>query len=177
MQDYEKLYNFGETNSYIYTICEIPKGSSHKVEFNREKKLFELDRVEPNIFAKPASYGFIPQTTDEDNDPLDTLILTEEPVPIGVVVKAKVVGVLNFVDQGENDHKIICVPEDDRNEGSTIKDINDVNEQLKQQIEHHFSHYKDLKRPGTTDVQGWGDAAAAWVVIADCVNRYNQNKT
>ena len=174
MHDYEKLYNFGEIGKYIFTVSEIPKGSTHKVEFNRDTKVFELDRVEPTIFAKPVSYGFIPQTTDEDNDPLDTLILTDEPVSTGVVVKAKVVGVLNFEDQGENDHKIVCVPEDDRHEGNSINDISDLNEQLKKQIEHHFAHYKDLKRPGTTNVIGWGDAAAAWGVITDCVNRYKQ---
>lgn len=174
MQDYETLYNFGETNNFINTVCEIPKGSMLKVEFNREKKVFELDRVEPSIFAKPVSYGFIPQTTDEDSDPLDTLIVTEEPIPTGVVVKAKVIGVLNFVDQGENDHKIICVPEDDRNEGGSLKDISDLNETYKNQIEHHFAHYKDLNRPGSTEVKGWGDAAAAWVIIEDCVNRYKQ---
>ena len=175
MQDYEKLYNFGETNNFIYTVCEIPKGSTHKIEFNRETKAFELDRVEPNIFAKPTSYGFIPRTTDEDNDPLDTLIITDQPILTGVVVKARVVGVLNFVDQGENDHKIICVPEDDRNSGSTLKDIFDINEQFKKQIEHHFMHYKDLKKLGTTEVQGWGDTKTAWSVIEDCINRYNKN--
>jgi inorganic pyrophosphatase len=175
MQDYEKLYDFGETNNFIYTVCEIPKGSTHKVEFIRDKKVFELDRVEPLIFAKPVSYGFIPQTTDEDEDPLDTLIITDEPVSTGVVVKARVIGLLKFVDQGENDHKILCVPEDDRNSGDAIKNLSDLNEQLKKQIEHHFTHYKDLKSPGTTKVEGWGDAAAAWEIIAECVNRYKQN--
>lgn len=175
MQDYENLYNFGETNSFIYTICEIPKGSTLKIEFIRDKKVFELDRVEPAIFAKPVSYGFIPQTTDEDGDPLDSLIVTDEPIPTGVVIKARVVGVLNFVDQGENDHKIVCVPEDDRQNGDSIKDISDLNEQYKRQIEHHFTHYKDLKKPDTTKVEGWGDAGAAWVIIGDCVGRYHKS--
>ena len=110
MQDYEKIYNFGETGNFIYTVSEVPKGSIQKVEFNRETKFFELDRVEPMIFAKPASYGFIPRTTDEDNDPLDTLILTDEPIATGVVVKARVVGVLNFVDQGEMITRFLCFP-------------------------------------------------------------------
>jgi len=175
--DYESVYNFGELNSFIYTVNEIPKGSIQKVEFNTERKTFELDRVEPQIFAKPTNYGFIPQTVDEDGDPLDTLIITDEPIATGVVVKARVIGVLNFVDGGENDHKIVCVPEDDRQEGNTLKDIGDLNEQLKKQIEHHFAHYKDLKRPGTTQVGGFGDAAAAWVVIQDCIDRYVQPKT
>jgi inorganic pyrophosphatase len=174
MQDYEKLYDFGEPNKFVYTVCEIPKGSTHKIEYIRDKKVFELDRVEPTIFAKPVSYGFIPRTTDEDGDPLDTLIITNEPVSTAIVVKAKVIGVLNFVDQGENDHKIVCVPEDDRDSGDNVHDIGDLNEQLKRQIEHHFSHYKDLKAPGSTEVKGWGDARAAWEVIQACAGRYNQ---
>lgn len=170
--DYEKIYNFGEKGNYVYTVCEIPKGSILKIENNREKKTFELDRVEPSIFAKPTSYGFIPQTTDEDGDALDTLILADEPLPTGLVVKAKVIGVLNFVDDGENDHKIVCVPEDDRNTGDSINSLDDISDQLKKQIEHHFNHYKDLKKPGSTKVEGWGDVVAAWAVIEDCIARY-----
>jgi inorganic pyrophosphatase len=170
--DYEAEYDLGENGNYVNTVCEIPKGSILKLEYSRDKKTFELDRVEPSIFAKPTSYGFIPQTTDEDGDALDTLIITDEPVPTGVVVKAKVIGVLNFVDDGENDHKIVCVPHDDRNTGDAINSLDDLSPQAKKQIEHHFSHYKDLKKPGSTEVEGWGDAAAAWAVIEECSQRY-----
>lgn len=170
--DYDQLFDAGLAGEYINTIVEIPKGSMNKIEYDREKKVFILDRVEPGIFAKPVNYGFIPQTTDEDGDPLDTLIMTDEPLPTGVVVKAKVVAVLNFVDGGENDHKIICVPEDDRHWGNPVKDLNDLSEAWKRQIEHHFNHYKDLKKPGTTTVEGWGDAAEAWKIIAVCQANY-----
>lgn len=170
--DYEKIYNFGEKDEYIYTVCEISKGSILKIEYERDKKTFELDRVEPAIFAKPTSYGFIPQTTDDDGDALDTLIIAEEPIPTGVVVRAKVIGVLNFVDGGDIDHKIVCVPDDDRNTGDSISSLDDLSEGLKKQIEHHFNHYKDLKKPGTTNVEGWGDAVAAWTVIESCVTKY-----
>ncbi|MDB5182833.1 MAG: ppa [Candidatus Saccharibacteria bacterium] len=168
MADYDELYDAGVEGEFINTVIEIPKGSMLKVEYDREKKTFILDRVEPGIFAKPVSYGFIPRTTDEDGDALDTLLICEEGVPMGVVVKATVIGVLNFVDGGEKDFKIICVPEDDRHAGNTIKSLDDLTAGLKQQIEHHFNHYKDIKKPGTTVVEGWGDAAAAWKVIADC---------
>lgn len=173
--DYEGTYNFGEKDQYVYTICEIPKGSTLKIEYSRAKKAFELDRVEPTIFAKPCSYGFIPQTTDEDGDALDTLIITDEPLTTGLVIKARVIGVLNFVDDSENDHKIVCVPMDERNTGDSINTLDDLSPQFKAQIEHHFCHYKDLKKPGSTKVEGWGDAAAAWQVIENCIALFKQN--
>lgn len=173
MADYDALFDLGVKGEYINTVIEIPKGSSLKVEYDREHKVFVLDRVEPGIFAKPVNYGFIPQTTDEDGDALDTLLITEEPVPHGVVVKAVVIGIMNFVDGGENDHKIICVPEDDRHAGA-IKSMDEVGEAWKKQVEHHFNHYKDLKKPGTTTVEGWGDAAAAWAIIEECAGRFKK---
>jgi len=130
-----------------------------------------LDRVEAGIFAKPVNYGFIPQTLDEDGDELDTLVVTAEPIPTGVVLKnAKVIGVMLFDDGGEMDYKIICVPEDDRHYGE-INTIDDLGDKWKQQIEHHFTHYKDLKKPGTTEVQGFADVDRAWEIIEECINR------
>lgn len=172
MADYDQLFDAGVAGEYINTVIEIPKGSMNKIEYNREKKVMVLDRVEPGIFAKPVNYGFIPRTTDEDGDALDTLLITDEPIPSGVVVKAKVVAVLNFIDGGEKDYKIICVPEDDRHSGSIANDVSDLSDVWKKQIEHHFSHYKDLKKPGTTVVEGWGDAAAAWQIIDECKQHY-----
>jgi len=162
----------GEKGKTVNTFIEISKGSMHKIEYRHDINLFVLDRVEPEIFAKPVNYGFISQTWDEDNDPLDSLIITSEPLPTGVLVKAKVVGVLNFVDGGENDHKIICVPDDDRNDGDTINDITDLPEVWKEKLKHHFTHYKDLKKPGSTEVQGWGSKEDAWKIIEESNKRY-----
>jgi inorganic pyrophosphatase len=89
------------------------------------------------------------------------------------VVKARVVAVLNFVDDNENDYKIVCVPEDDRHSTRHINSLADLTDQWKQQIEFHFSHYKDLKKPGTTVVDSWGDTDDAWKVILDCVKRFS----
>jgi inorganic pyrophosphatase len=164
--------SFGEEGKTLNTFIEIPKGSSHKIEYSTELGIFVLDRVEPEIFAKPVNYGFIPRTWDEDNDPLDTLVITSAPLTTGVMVKAKVVGVLNFVDDGENDHKIVCVPEDDRNDGNAINDITDLPEVWKNKIVHHFTHYKDLKKPGSTKVEGWGNKEDAWKLIMECTVRY-----
>lgn len=174
MTDFHAVLTPGEVGQNINTVIEIPMGSMHKVEYDTKLKTFVLDRVEPSIFSKPVNYGFIPQTLDEDGDALDTLVITDEPLPMGVVLKAKVIAVLNFVDDGENDYKIICVPEDDRNAGDTVKTIEDLNPRWKQKIEHHFSHYKDLKKPDSTVVNGWGDSTEAWKIIEECIARFQK---
>lgn len=175
MADFNVVYDAGDVDGgVITTVVEVPKWSTLKIEWNRHKAAFELDRVEPSIFAKPANYGFIPQTLDEDGDELDTLLLTNDPVPTGVVVKATVIGVLNFEDDGEMDHKVVCVPADDRNTGNAVTSIDDLHEQWKMKIEHHFNHYKDLKKPGTTKVLGWGNAEDAKAIIKDCQKRWSE---
>ncbi len=173
MADFNKVLTPGDVeNGIINTVVEIPKWSTLKIEWNRELAVFELDRVEPSIFAKPTNYGFIPQTLDEDGDELDTLVLTNDPIPTGVFLKARVIGILNFIDDGEADHKVICVPEDDRNTDNAITQLSDLHERFKQKIEHHFTHYKDLKKPGSTEVLGWGDAEDAKRIIKECIERF-----
>ncbi|MFT7644899.1 MAG: inorganic pyrophosphatase [Candidatus Paceibacteria bacterium] len=175
MTDYNKLYTPGNLDEgFVNTVVEISKGSILKVEYNREKCTFELDRVEPDIFAKPTNYGFVPGTLDEDGDELDTLIVCPEPLPVGVVTEARIVGVLNFEDDGEMDHKIICVPADERDSGNAIKTLEDLPEQWKRKVEYHFNTYKDLKKPGTTKVLGYGDTNDAVAVIKDCVERFQK---
>ncbi|MBP7837387.1 inorganic diphosphatase [Candidatus Saccharibacteria bacterium] len=172
MPDYNVILDAGDVEGGIVnTVIEIPRGSMMKVEWNRKLATFELDRVEPGIFAKPANYGFIPQTLDEDGDELDTVVITEEGIATGVFLKARVIGVINFEDGGEMDHKIVCVPEDDRHYGK-ITSLDELSAPLKGQLEHHFNHYKDLKKPGTTIVMGWGDIDAAKVIIRESIERY-----
>jgi inorganic pyrophosphatase len=174
MADFNKILTPGDwQNGVVTTVIEIPKGSTLKIEWRRELAAFEIDRVEPTIFPKPTSYGFIPQTLDEDGDELDTLVVCHEPIPTGVFLQAKVIGVLNFTDDGEADHKIVVVPADDRSTGDSINSLDDLGERWKQQLEFHFSHYKDLKKPGTTKVEGWGDVAAAQKIIEESIARWN----
>lgn len=173
MADFNQILDAGDVDGgIINTVVEIPKWSTLKIEWNRKLAVFELDRVEPSIFAKPVNYGFIPQTLDEDGDELDTLVITNDPIPTGVYLKAKVIGVLKFVDDGEVDDKIIVVPADDRNTDDAINSIDDLQERWKQKIEHHFTHYKDLKKPGSTVVKGWGDAEEAKKIIKESIERY-----
>ena len=173
MTDYNKLYTPGDLeNKIVNTVVEIPEKSILKIEYNREKGTFELDRVEPAIFAKPANYGFIPGTLDEDGDELDTLIISPEPIPTGVAMEAAILGVLDFVDGGERDHKIICVPTDERDSGDRVKSLDDLGEQWKNKIEYHFNTYKDLKKRGTTKVHGYGGPDEAVTIIKECIERF-----
>lgn len=175
MPDFNQVLKaWGDENDLVVnTVIEIPKWSTLKMEWNRKVAAFQLDRVEPSIFAKPVNYGFVPQTLDEDGDELDTLVLTNDPIPTGVFLEAKVIGSLNFEDDGEMDHKIVCVPVDDRNTDNAINSMDDLHSRWKEKIEHHFSHYKDLYKPGSTKVLGWGDAKDAKKIITDCITRYN----
>lgn len=176
MADFNKVLEPGDYQSgVINTVIEIPEGSTLKIEWDRERAAFTLDRVEPSIFAKPVNYGFIPQTLDEDGDELDTLVVCDEPIPTGVWLEAKIVGVLKFEDGGEIDDKIVAVPVDNRNQGDTINSLEDLGQRWQQKIEHHFAHYKDLKKLGSTKILGWGDVEEAKQIIKSSIERY-ENK-
>ncbi|HEX7633262.1 MAG TPA: inorganic diphosphatase [Candidatus Saccharimonadales bacterium] len=175
MADFNQVLTPGDyQNGTLNTVVEIPQGSFLKIEWHRETATFMIDRVEPAIYAKPVNYGFIPQTLDEDGDELDTLVVCDEPIPTGVWLEARIIGVMNFDDGGEADHKIIVVPADDRNRGDSVKTLADLGDRWQQQIREHFTHYKDLKKPGTTKVLGFGDIEDAKKIIAESIERYKQ---
>lgn len=172
MADFNKVLDPGDVDGgLVNTVVEIPEGSRLKVEWDRQRAAFMLDRVEPKIFAKPCNYGFIPQTLDEDGDELDTLIICPEPLTTGVWLEARIIGVLRFEDDGEVDDKVVVVPADNRDD-DRINSLDDI-PQLVKQLEHHFTHYKDLKKPGSTIVKGWGDADEAKAIVKQCIDRYN----
>lgn len=174
MADFNEILTPGDyENGLINVVVEIPEGSSNKVEWDRNKKAFMLDRVEPKIFAKPTNYGFIPQTLDEDGDELDVLLITTDPLPTGVFLEAKIIGVMEFVDDNEVDDKIIAVPADDRHTGNAIEKIEDLPKQLLNQIEFHFNRYKDLKKPDSTVVKGFSGRDRAVEIIRQAIERWN----
>ena len=177
MADFNQVLTVGDyQNGTVNVVMEIPQGSMLKIEWDRKRAAFMLDRVEPAIFAKPCNYGFIPQTLDDDGDELDVLLVCDEPVPTGVWMEAKIVGVLKFEDDGEMDHKVVVVPADDRNTGNSINTLDDLGDRWKQKLEHHFTHYKDLKKPVTTIVEGWGDIEEAKQVIEESIERWNNRE-
>lgn len=174
MADFNQILTPGDIEGgNINVVIEIPEGSCHKIEWNRSLAMMQLDRVEPAIFAKPANYGFIPQTLDEDGDELDVLVVTKAPLTTGVFLEAKIIGVMKFEDDGEVDDKIIAVPVDDRDTGNVINSLSDLPKQKIDQITHHFNHYKDLKKADSTIVKGWEDAEEAKNVIYKSIERWN----
>ena len=174
MADFNQILDAGDVDGgVINVVIEIPAGSNNKIEWNRKLGVMQLDRVEPKAFAKPTNYGFIPQTLDEDGDELDVLLITNDPLTTGIFLEARILGVMKFVDDGEVDDKIIAVPADDRDTGNAYKTLEDLPEQLVKQIEFHFNHYKDLKKPGTTKVEKFDGVEEAKEVIAESIVRWN----
>lgn len=146
----------------INVIIEIPRGSQNKYEFDEKTGVFKLDRVLYTAFRYPLDYGFIPGTRSEDGDHADALVLGSDPLPLGTVVAVRPIAILNMIDSGEADAKILAV-QDKNPRYDTIKDLKDIeafNPHLLKEIEHFFSHYKDLQGK-KVELQGWGDAAVA----------------
>lgn len=175
MADFNQILTPGDVDGgVINVVVEIPQGSSHKIEWNRELAIMQLDREEPTIFAKPTNYGFIPQTLDEDGDELDVLIVSHNgPLPTGLFLEGKILGVMKFEDDGEVDDKIVVRAADDRESGDWLNSIDDLGDSWKKRVEHHFNHYKDLKKPGSTIVKGWGGIDEAKAVIHESIERWN----
>lgn len=143
----------------INVIVEVPKGSQNKYEYDKDHKMFALDRVLFSPLNYPGDYGFIPQTYCEDGDPLDALILVTNPSFPGIIIKARPIGVMRMIDGGEEDDKLLCVPTDDPR-FRHIQDLKDVPQHILDEIAHFFKVYKELENK-QVEVKGWHDKAAA----------------
>jgi inorganic pyrophosphatase len=173
MADFNQILTPGDyQNGTINVVVELGTGSNHKIEWRRDLACFMLDRIEPDAFPKPTNYGFIPQTLDEDGDELDVLLITDQPLTTGIFTEARILGVMKFEDDGEVDDKIIAVVSDDRNSGDHYQTLEDLPKRLIEKIEFHFSHYKDLKKPGTTIVKGFEGLDSAKTVVQDAIKRW-----
>ena len=157
----------------VNLIIEIKKGERNKYELDKKSGMLMLDRVNVTMLGYPTDYGYVPNTLCEDSDPLDGLLVIDESVPHGVVVPARPIGVLNMVDDGEGDEKVIFVAKDDVTK-SHIKEVADLGPEFAKIVEHFYSHYKDWKKDwqgSPVSFNGWGDAAAAKQVINDSIAR------
>jgi inorganic pyrophosphatase len=128
----------------INAIIEIPKGSRAKYEIDKDSGLIKLDRVIYASMYYPLNYGFIPQTLGEDHDPLDIVVLTQVAVVPGCLIPSKVIGVMQMIDRGEADDKIIAVAEQDPSV-SHISDVRDLPDYLLAELKHFFENYKSLE--------------------------------
>lgn len=162
----------------IYVMIEIPANSSPvKYEIDKNMGAVVVDRFMATPMFYPANYGFIPNTLGNDGDPLDVLVVTPYPVVPGSIIRCRPVGVLNMEDEGGEDAKLIAVPHDKLTKiYSDVKDVNDVPELLRKQIQHFFENYKDLEPGKWVKVTGWDNADAARKAIMDSIAAFNNAK-
>lgn len=151
-------------------VVEIPKGSQNKYEYDASLEAFVLDRVLFSPLHYPGDYGFVPQTLATDGDPLDALVLVTYPTFPGAVVHVRPIGVLEFVDSGEADDKILCVPVSDIRFDS-VTEIHHIQEPILNEIAHFFMVYKELEGKHVK-VKGWHHAATARKIVQEAAERY-----
>ena len=155
----------------IDVVMEIPRGSRNKYEYDHERHIIKLDRRLFTATTYPADYGFIPDTLSEDSDPLDALVLLDDPTFPGCWVSARPVGVFWMTDDAGPDAKIICVPAGDAR-WEHVTDLDGLPDFLTDEISHFFEVYKALEPDKYSSVRGWEGAEVAWQEIEDCRQRY-----
>ncbi len=143
---------------------EIPKGQRNKYEVDHETGRIRLDRMLFTATRYPADYGFIDNTLGEDGDPLDALVLLEEPTFPGCLVMSRAIGMFHMRDEKGGDDKIICVPSGDPRMAS-FQDLDDVPEFYRLEIQHFFETYKDLEPGKSVEDAAWANKAAAEIEI------------
>lgn len=158
----------------VNTVIENPKGSRLKIEYERELGNFVLDRVHQTHLGSPSDYGFVPSTLDEDGDALDVLLISDDPMPMGLIVPMRVIGVMYMLDSGEVDNKLVGVPADDQHY-SDIETIDDVSNHWKRAVQHYFEHYKDLKGD-VVEIKGFAGFDEAKIIFDESVQRYNEDR-
>jgi inorganic pyrophosphatase len=152
-------------------VVEIPKGSRNKYEMDHETGEIFLDRMLFTATQYPADYGFLPDTLGEDGDPLDALVLLDEPTFPGCRVRVRAVGVFWMRDEAGPDAKILCVPAHDLRM-ARITEITDVEPLLLEEIAHFFTVYKDVEPGKSTEVGGWEGAEVAIRTIDEARERH-----
>lgn len=160
---------------FVNAIIEIPKGSRAKYEVDKDSGLIKLDRVIYASMYYPLNYGFIPQTMGEDHDPLDIVVLTQVSVVPLCMIPSKVIGVMQMVDRGEADDKIIAVAEQDPSV-SQYNNIKDLPEYLLAELRHFFENYKVLENKKVI-VDDFMDREYAFKVIDASLTLYKQKVT
>ncbi len=155
-------------------VVEIPMGSSVKYELDKKTGLLKLDRILYSAVYYPANYGFIPQTLAEDDDPLDVLVLCQEPVAPLTLVAARAIGLMTMLDSGKKDHKILAVAENDP-EYEVFKEADELPPHRLTMLRRFFQDYKTLEGKAV-EVDELQAAEAALPVIEDALTRYSAQR-
>ena len=148
----------------IDVVVEIPRGSRNKYEYDHEQHVLRLDRRLFSATVYPADYGFIPDTLGDDGDPLDAMVLLEEPTFPGCWITARPIGIFWMEDDKGSDAKVLCVPAGDVRWADT-NDVFDVPEHYREEIEHFFEVYKTLEPGKHSATRGYEGVDEAWAEI------------
>ena len=160
-----------EPRPAIDVVIEIPRGSRNKYEYDHERHVMRLDRRLFSATVYPADYGFVPDTLGEDGDPLDALVVLDDPTFPGCWVGARPVGVLWMEDEAGPDAKIICVPSGDVR-WEHVERLEELPDHLVDEIVHFFDVYKDLEPGKTMTTRGSEGPDAAWAEIEAARRRF-----
>ena len=157
----------------LHAIIEIPVGGAPvKYELDKQSGAMFVDRFLHTAMFYPGNYGFIPQTLSEDGDPIDALVIAPVAVVSGAVIRCRPVGALLMEDQAGMDEKIIAVPVDSLHPFYThVNSYRDLPEIMCQQIEHFFSHYKDLEHGKWSRIGKWVDFDGSERLIMEAIDR------
>ena len=156
----------------VNAVIEIPQGSRAKYEIDKPSGLLKLDRVIYSSFYYPVNYGFIPQSYGGDKDPLDILVITSLPVQPLTIMDAKVIGVMQMVDSGDADDKIIAVAANDPSVNH-YNNIEELQRHFFEELRHFFEEYKKLENK-TVIVEEFGDKATALDIVSEAIRYYKE---
>lgn len=162
--DLESLPIGEDAPGVVNVIVEVPVGSRNKYEYEPELGVVMLDRVLPGNIRYPADYGFVPSTESADGEPLDAMVAAYEPVFSGCLVKARIIGALEIVENGETEYTIFGVPVGDAR-FDNIQTLDDLPEQNRREIEQFFVAFKRLEGDEQAEVQGWCDREQTYEII------------
>lgn len=153
-------------------VIEIPRGSKNKYELDKRSGLLILDRILYTSTHYPANYGFIPKTLADDGDPLDVLVLCNEPINPLTLVQCYPIGVITMIDNDKNDEKIIAIPFEDPTYNS-YRSIEALPQHIFNEMQHFFTVYKQLegKKTAVNEVMGQKNAVE---IIENCIAAYKE---
>ncbi len=156
----------------INVIIEISRGSNNKYEIDKKTGLIKLDRANYSSAAYPFDYGFAPQTIWDDGDALDVIVLSTFPLQTGILVAVRPVAIIEMIDNGESDYKVIGVPVEDKR-WDDVKDLADLNKHNLKEYQHFFETYKQLKgKPVQVQINGFKGRADAIAAVERSVKLY-----
>ncbi len=153
---------------------EIPKGQRNKYEIDHETGRFRLDRMLFTATRYPADYGFIEDTLGRDGDPLDALVLLDEPTFPGCLIRCRAIGMFQMTDEKGPDDKVLCVPSGDVRK-EVLQDVTDLPEHERLEIQHFFAVYKDLEPGKSVEGASWVGRSEAEAEIARAYDRAKES--